>query len=247
MLRRIVPTMLLLCLAISASLLRAQTTTTGELAGTITDPTGAVLTTATVTASNVATGAKVTAQTNSTGAFRFPLLPPGTYRVSASASGFRTVDKTIDIGLGASVSANLQLGLGSSNETVEVTGAVPTVETEDANLNTNFGAKQIEMLPNPGNDLSAVAFTTPGAVLNTAGGSTFGGGNFEMYGLPATSNLFTIDGANYNDPYFNINNTGATNLSIGLNDVQESAVVANGYSGAYGGLAGANINYGAPG
>ena len=235
--------MLLLCLAVSASLLRAQTTTTGELAGTITDPTGAVLTTANVTATNVATGAKVTAQTNSTGAYRFPLLPPGTYRISASASGFRTVDKTIDIGLGASVSANLQLGLGSSNETVEVTGAVPTVETEDANLNTNFSAKQIEMLPNAGNDLSAVAFTTPGAVVNTAGGSTFGGGNFEMYGLPATSNLFTIDGANYNDPYFNINNTGATNLSIGLNDVQESAVVANGYSGAYGGLAGANINY----
>ena len=243
MLKRIVPTLLLCCLAISASLLRAQTTTTGELAGTITDPSGAVVTNSNVTATNVATGAKVTAQTNSTGAYRFPLLPPGTYRISASASGFRTVDKTIDIGLGASVSANLQLGLGSSTETVEVTGAVPTVETEDANLNTNFTAKQIEMLPNSGNDLSAVAFTTPGAVLNTAGGSTFGGGNFEMYGLPATSNLFTIDGANYNDPYFNVNNTGATNLSIGLNDVQESAVVANGYSGAYGGLAGANINY----
>src|SRR5215471_20451682 len=107
MLRRIVPTMLLLCLAISAPLLRAQTTTTGELAGTVTDPTGAVVTTSTVTVTNVATGAKATAQTNSTGAYRFPLLPPGTYKVTASASGFRTVDKTIDIGLGSSVSANL--------------------------------------------------------------------------------------------------------------------------------------------
>ncbi len=243
MLRRIVPTLLLLCLAISASLLQAQTTTTGELAGTVSDPTGAVVTNSTVTIVNVATGGKVTAQSNSTGAYRFPLLPPGTYRVSASASGFRMVDKTIDVGLGANVTVNLQLGLGSSTETVEVTGAVPTVETEDANLNTNFTAKQIEMLPNSGNDLSAVAFTTPGAVVNTAGGSTFGGGNFEMYGLPATSNLFTVDGANYNDPYFNVNNSGATNLTIGLNDVQESAVVANGYSGSYGGLAGANINY----
>ena len=243
MLKRIVPTLLLLCLAISASLLRAQTTTTGELAGTVTDPTGAVVTNSTLMITNVATGAKVTAQTNSTGAYRFPLLPPGTYRVSASASGFRMVDKTIDVGLGANVTVNLQLGLGSSTETVEVTGAVPTVETEDANLNTNFSAKQIEMLPNSGNDLSAVAFTTPGAVVNTSGGATFGGGNFEMYGLPATSNLFTVDGANYNDPYFNVNNSGATNLTIGLNDVQESAVVANGYSGSYGGLAGANINY----
>lgn len=242
MLRRSLPA-LLLCLAVSASLLRAQTTTTGELAGTITDPSGAVLTSANVTLTNVATGAKQTAQTNSTGAYRFALLPPGSYRISATSSGFRSVDKSVDIGLGASVTSNIQLALGNSTETVEVSGAAANVETEDANLNTSFSAKQVELLPNPGNDLSAVAFTTPGAVVNTAGGSTFGGGNFEVYGLPATSNLFTVDGANYNDPYFNINNSGATNLTIGLNDVQESAVVANGYSGAYGGLAGANINY----
>ena len=242
MLRRIVPT-LLLCITVCPSLLRAQTTTTGELAGTVTDPSGAVITNATIVLSNLASGAKQVTQTSATGAYRFPLLQPGSYKISASASGFRNIDKSVDVGLGATVTANLQLGLGNSSETVEVSGATATVETEDANVNTNFGAKQIELLPNGGNDLSAVAFTTPGAVVNTAGGSTFGGGNFEVYGLPATSNLFTIDGANYNDPYFNINNSGATNLAIGLNDVQESAVVVNGYSGSYGGLAGANINY----
>jgi hypothetical protein len=145
--------------------------------------------------------------------------------------------------LGADVAANIQLTVSSSQETVEVTGQVATVETEDANLATNFDNRQVALLPNPGNDLSAVAMTAPGVVTNTAGGATYGGGNFEIYGLPATSNLFTYDGANDNDPYFNINNTGATNLSLGLNDVQEAAVVVNGYSGAYGGLAGANINY----
>jgi Carboxypeptidase regulatory-like domain len=243
MFTRSLPALLLLCIAVSASLLRAQTTTTGELAGTVTDPSGAILTSASVTLTNVATGAKQITQTNSTGAYRFPLLQPGSYRVSAVSTGFQGIDKTTTVGLGASVTVNLQLAVGSSRETVEVTGATSTIETEDANLNTNFGAKQVELLPNPGNDLSAVAFTTPGAVVNTAGGSMFGGGNFEMYGLPATSNLFTVDGANYNDPYFNINNSGATNLAVGLNDVQESAVVANGYSGSYGGLAGANINY----
>lgn len=243
MLKRSVLTVLLLCGGFFTSQLLGQTTTTGELGGMVTDPTGAVLTNATVTLTNAATGAKQTTQTSSSGAYRFPLLPPGTYKVSASASGFQAVDKTVDIGLGASATANLQLALGSSRETVEVSGQVATVETEDANLTTNFQAKQVEMLPNPGNDLSAVAMTSPGAVVNTAGGSMFGGGNFELYGLPATSNLFTVDGSNYNDPYFNINNSGATNLTLGLNDVQESAVVANGYSGSYGGLAGANINY----
>lgn len=243
MLRRSLPALLLLCIVISASHSRAQTTTTGELAGTVTDPSGAALTTASVTLTNMATGSRQVTQTNSTGAYRFSLLQPGTYQISASVTGFQSVDKTVQIGLGASASANLQLGLGSTRETVEVSGSAASVETEDANLNTNFGAKQVELLPNPGNDLSAVALTSPGVVMNTAGGSTFGGGNFEIYGLPATSNLFTVDGANYNDPYFNINNSGATNLTLGLNDIQESAVVANGYSGSYGGLAGANINY----
>jgi hypothetical protein len=243
MLRRIVPALLMLCFAVSISQVRAQTTTTGELAGTVTDPTGAVLANAAVTLTSVTTGAKQTAQTGSSGAYRFPLLQPGTYKVSASASGFQPTERTVDVGLGSSVTSNLQLGLGTSHETVEVSGTTTSVETEDANLNTNFSSKQVELLPNPGNDLSAVAFTTPGAVVNTAGGAMFGGGNFEVYGLPATSNLFTVDGANYNDPYFNVNNSGATNLTIGLNDVQESAVVANGYSGSYGGLAGANINY----
>ena len=136
-------------MAISASLLRAQTTTTGELAGTVTDPSGAVLTNVAVTLTNVATGAKQSAQTNSTGAYRFPLLQPGAYKVSAASAGFRSVDKTVDIGLGASATANLQLSLGTSTETIEVSGSTTTVETEDANLNTNFSAKQVELLPNP--------------------------------------------------------------------------------------------------
>ena len=243
MLRRTVPLLLLLCFGICVPRPQAQTTTTGELAGVVTDPSGAVLVNAAVTLTNAATGATQSTQTNTSGAYRFALLPPGAYKVAANASGFQGVARQVVIGLGASASANLQLALGGGHETVEVSGAASAVETEDANLNTNFAAKQVELLPNPGNDLSAVAMTAPGAVMNTAGGSQFGGGNFEVYGLPATSNLFTVDGANYNDPYFNINNSGATNLALGLNDIQETSVVTNGYSGSYGGLAGANINY----
>src|SRR6202140_2062114 len=221
----------------------AQTTTTGDISGVVTDPTGAVVPNVSVMLKNVDTGSSQSATTNLLGAYRFALLSPGNYSVSASASGFQSITRRVSVALGSSAAGNLQLALSSSSTTVEVSGQTSTVETDDANLNTSFSPEQVALLPNPGNDLSAVALTAPGAVMNTAGGSTFGGGNFEVYGLPATSNLFTVDGSNYNDPYFNINNSGATNLALGLNDVQESAVVANGYSGSYGGLAGANINY----
>lgn len=221
----------------------AQTTTTGDVSGVISDPTGAVVPNATVSLKSIDTGGLQTAKSNAAGTYHFSLLRPGDYTLTVAVSGFQSVSRKVSVALGADTAASIQLSVSSSTETVEVVGQSASVETEDANLNTNYDSRQVALLPNSGNDLSAVAFTSPGAVVNTAGGATFGGGNFEIYGLPATSNLFTLDGANDNDPYFNVNNTGATNLTLGLNDVQESTVVANGYSGSYGGLAGANINY----
>ena len=70
-----------------------------------------------------------------------------------------------------------------------------------------------------------------------------GYGNFSSFGLPATSNLFTVNGENDMDPYLNLNNSGATNLTLGKNDVQEATVVNNAYSGQYGQQAGAQVSY----
>src|SRR5580658_1239575 len=225
------------------SSLQAQTSTTGNIAGIVTDPTGAVVPGASVTLRNLDTGNSTSKTSNAEGSYNFALLAPGNYSLSANATGFQGIVQKVTVALGASVAANLKLSISSQSETIDVTEQVTGVQTEDANLTTNFSAQQIAVLPNPGNDLSAVALTAPGVVMNTTGGSVFGGGNYEFSGLPSNSNVFTYDGANDNDPYFNINNSGATNLTLGLNDVQETSVVTNGYSGQYGGLAGANINY----
>lgn len=234
---------LLLVVLMAAVNVGAQTSTTGDIAGVVTDPTAAVISGASIILKNVNTGSSTSTITNEQGSYNFSLLQPGTYSVSANVAGFQKVLKTATVTLGISTTVNLQLSLSSQSESVEVTDEVTGVQTEDANLQTNFNAQQIALLPNPGNDLSAVALTAPGVVMNTTGGSVFGGGNYEFFGLPSNSNVFTYDGANDNDPYFNINNSGATNLTLGLNDVQETSVVTNGYSGQFGGLAGANVNY----
>src|ERR1700728_4422880 len=238
---KVMPALLALAFFVVQAL--AQTITTGELAGTITDPSGAVVANANVELRSLDEGSVTNTKTNTTGYYQFAYLKPGNYSVTVIGSGFQSSQKKVTVALGGSASLNFQLTLGSSTTTVEVSGTTAALETEDANVTANFDARQVELLPNPGNDLSAVAFTSPGAVVNTAGGAMFGGGNFEVNGLPATSNLFTLDGSNANDPYFNVNNTGATNLSLGLNDISESTVVSNGYSVAYGGLAGANVNF----
>ncbi len=100
------------------------------------------------------------------------------------------------------------MAIGASLTTVEVTSGAPLVQADSADLSTNFNQAMIANQPNGGNDLSYIAQTSPGAVMNTGAGY----GNFSVYGLPATSNVFTVNGENDMDPSLNLNNTGATNL-----------------------------------
>jgi len=219
----------------------AQTTTSGDLNGTITDPSGAVVSGAKVALTSLETGVTQTTVTTASGVYRFPLLKPGDYRLSVSQTGFRSLSQNVTVGVGQALTNNLSLELGQAAETVEVTAAVPLIQTEDANLSTTFSNTQVENLPNGGNDLTQVAQTAPGVLMNSSSGGGYG--NFTAFGLPATSNLFTVNGNDEMDPYLNLNNSGATNLLLGSGEVDEVAVVANGYTGQYGRMAGAQINY----
>src|SRR6266850_4058816 len=217
----------------------AQSLTSGDITGQVTDPSGAVVSSATVTLKNNQTGSTQTSTTDAQGVYRFSLLSPGTYIVTVSAPNFQAARQTVSASVGQATTRNIQLTLGGATQTVEVTEQGGTVDAENANISTSFSSEQIAQVPNPGNDLSYVLQTAPGAVMNTQGGF----GNASTYGLPATSNLYTVNGMNENDPFLNLNNSGATNLLLGQNDIQEATVVNNGYSGQYGGLAGANVNY----
>ncbi len=217
----------------------AQSLTTGDITGTVTDPSGAVVPNAKVTLKSTESGAIQTRNTNQQGVYRFPLLSPGTYSVSVSASGFQSIKKTVALAVGQASIANIQLELGAASQTIEVSAGGEVVQAENADLSTTISEQQVALVPNPGNDLSYILQNAPGAVMNTQAGY----GNSSTYGLPATSNLFTVNGMNENDPFLNLNNSGATNLLLGRNDIREATVVNNGYSGQYGGLAGANVNY----
>jgi hypothetical protein len=228
-----------LTLLVYTAPIAAQSVTSGDVTGTVTDPSNAAVPNATVTLKNRDTGATQTRSTNGQGYYRFQLLNPGNYTVSVNAPGFQTGEQPVAVSVGQVSAVNVQLALAGASQTVEVTAQGGVVQTENGNISTTFTPQQLELLPNPGNDLTYIVQTAPGAVMNTQGGF----GNTAIYGLPATSNLFTVDGANENDPFLNLNNSGATNLLLGANDVQQATVVSNGYSGQYGTLAGANVNY----
>jgi len=229
----------ILALGLFAAQAIAQTIVTGDVVGTVTDPSNAVLASATVTLSSADSGASVTTKTSSTGLFRFSLLKPGNYKVVVEQAGFRNVSQNVTVAIGSVTTTNIQLQVGQGTETIEVTGAAPLLQTENANISTSVNANAIDEMPNSGNDLTAVAYAAPGVLMSTGGGY----GNFTAYGLPATSNLFTVNGNDEMDPYLNLNNSGASNLLLGKNEIQEAAVVSNGYTGQYGRMAGAQVDY----
>src|SRR3984885_10017916 len=218
----------------------AQSIVTGAVGGVVTDPSGSVIVGESVTLKTNETGAIQTTNTGSSGTYQFTLLKPGTYVVSATQSGFKQVTESVDVLLGQTSTANLKLELGSGSVTVEVTGQGAMLQTEDANISSNFDTKSIQNIPNPGGDITYIAQTAPGVTMNNSTGGGYG--NFSAFGLPATSNLFTVNGNDYNDAFLNLNNSGSSNLLLGGNELQEVAVVSNAYTGQYGRQAGAQVD-----
>jgi len=227
-------------LSVGSTKLAAQTTTTGDVAGVVTDPSNAVVPDAKVSIRDNTKGSTQETKTNKDGAYHFYLLTPDPYTVSVTATGFETTSRPVAVALGQTVTIEIQLTLGSSSQTVTVTEAAPLIQTENGDTTTALSAQQVANVPNPGNDLSAIAQLAPGAVMSPVGGP---GGNVEAMGLPGTSNLFTLNGMDDNDPFLNVNNSGSSNLLLGSNEIQEADVVTNGYSSSYGTFSGININY----
>ena len=219
----------------------AQSIVTGGIAGVVTDATGAVISGAQLTLKNSATGDQQTVSTSAGGDYVFALLKPGQYALSVTKEGFKTATRNVSVLLGTTVSVNIPLEVGSTATTVEVSGEQAGLQTENANISTNFETKQIQEIPNPGGDVTYVAQTAPGVTMSNAAGGGYG--NFSTFGLPGTSNLFTMNGNDYNDPFLNLNNSGSSNLLLGGNELQEVSVVNNAYTGQYGRQAASQIDY----
>ena len=219
--------------------LEAQSLVSGDIAGTITDSTGAAIPGAKVTARNTGTGQVKEVTTSGTGNYRISLLQPGAYTVTATADGFQSTQGSLNLSIGQIASLNLKLAVANNSTTVQVSGAeIPLLQPDTSDMSTTISQQEVQNLPNPGGDITYPVNVTQGVVMNTQGGF----GNSEAFGLPATSNNFTLNGAEENDPFLNLNNSGPSNLLLGANDVDEINVVANAYGAQYGSLGGIQEN-----
>ena len=244
LLRRWLLSILLLVGFSSLYELVAQTSTSGGLAGVVTDLSNALVPDADVEIKDNAKGTTQSTKTDQQGVYRFFFLSPARYTLTVAHSGFREEKRAVNVLLGPPVSVNVTLLVAKAAATVTVTTEAPLIQAENGDVSTTMNQKQVSEVPNPGNDLTYIAQTAPGAIMST---DTFGGsyylGNFSILGMPGTSNLFTINGMNNNNIIQNINNSGVMGMMLGQNEVQEATIVSSGYSAQFGGAAGASVNY----
>ncbi|HTU51205.1 MAG TPA: carboxypeptidase regulatory-like domain-containing protein [Acidobacteriaceae bacterium] len=208
------------------------------------DSTGAVVPDATVTIIDTSTGGTRVLTTNATGRYTAPFLKPGKYTVSATAQGLQSNTTSVEILVSQQSAANLTVSPTGSKQTVTVSANnAQLIDTQSANLTTTFTTQQFEDLPNPGGDITTIAFTVPGIVVNTNGAHGAFNGSFSSSGLPGISNLIVINGSDNTDSFFNDATAGASTLSIGQNEIAQASIVQNGYSTEWGRQAGAVETY----
>ena len=118
-----------------------------EIMGSVTDASGATIPNAQVTLTNAETGVARTV-TAPDGQYRFSPVSPGTYNIVVKAPNFQTANVThLIINIGLHVTEDVALTVGSTQQTVEVSGAVPVVDTSSQDVSGVIDQQQITTLP----------------------------------------------------------------------------------------------------
>ena len=223
----------------------AQTSTFGNLSGTVRDANGAAVPKAEVEIKDEGTGAVRTATTNDNGYYLVPSLPAGKYTVSTSPQGFkRTVANSVEVHVSENKVLNLDLQVGAVSETVTVTSDIATVETRGGDVSSLVSEKQVTELPLNGRNYSQLALMVPGVSPATNGsfaarGTGLDGGvDMSVNGNGSNQNLWTVDGVNNMD----VGSNRTLLVFPSIDSIAEFRVNRNSFSAEYGQAQGAVIN-----
>ena len=137
---------------------------TGTVSGIVLDPSGGAIAGAQVLIINEATAVQYPGKANGEGYYVVPNIPPGTYRIQVSNSGFKTIIKPdIVIHVEDALAINFSLEVGSISETIEVTAATPTVNTETADISQTVSTQQMTDIAVNGREFTSLQQLLPGA------------------------------------------------------------------------------------
>ena len=231
--RRSLLVLLAVSLFLVSSMVFAQSqATTGVIEGTVSDASGAALPGVTVTIRNTETNFEQTAITDRGGRFRGVLLPLGPYQVTATLSGFATyVAKGLNLGLGQTLTVPIALKQAAISEQIVVTAAAPLIETARTEGATRLNEKAMENLPNNGRNFLDLTKLTPGVTIVQGPD----GDELSINGQKGIENNISVDGADFNNPFFGEQRGGQRPaFTFNLDAVKEMVVIGDGANAEFG-------------
>ncbi len=228
---------------------RAQSSTAGNITGTVRDPQGAAVANAEITIVDERTGASRTARTNDDGFYAAPGLPAGLYTISTSPSGFKkTVANGVELHVSENKTVNLDLQVGQVTEIVTVTSEAAPVELRSGEVSSLVSEKQVTELPLNGRNYAQLALMVPGVspVTQAGAGGAFAtrgtglnsGVDMSVNGNQSNANLWTVDGVNNMD----VGSNRTLLVFPSVDAIQEFRVERNSFSAEFGQAQGAVIN-----
>ncbi len=195
----------------------AQTSTTGVVQGTVTDPQGAVVSSAEVKLLDPTTNRSQVERTNNDGLYVFVNVPPGIYTVTVAKTGFRT-DQVADlkVEVNKSYTLNFKLELGQMTEVVQVQAGVGAeLQTTDAQVGNVVQTRVLRSLPTLGRStlelISLQPTTTPGG---------FGSGG-TVSGARSDQNTLILDGIDVSDNLTGGQGVSFTQSPVGVDAISE--------------------------
>jgi len=209
--------------------------TTGTIEGTVTDQSGAALPGVTVDLAGAGVGsAGKSTVTGSDGKYRFLSVPPGSYTVTSTLSGFGRVQKKAAVTLDSTTMANLQMQLSTTAE-VTVTGEAPLIDTSSTTTGSTYSSKVISQLPT-GFNYADIVKANPG-VSEDRGENQGRALSLTIYGATSVENQYIIDGVNTTNVI-----KGFQGKALNQEFIQEVEVKAGGYQAEYGRALGGVVN-----
>lgn len=227
---------LLIVLLFFSTAARAQST--GAVLGSVEDRTGAVVPEADVRVTNELMGLEWSGRSEETGRFSFPRLPVGNYKVRVSKDGFRQfVSESFRLDADQNRQVTAVLDVGSTAETLTVSGAVSQVETVSGTIREVVDEKRITELPLNGRNPVQLLLTVPGVVDSRFNASLSKNTPMSVNGARGSQTNYLLDGGDNNDPQ-----EGVSAIMPNPDALEEFSVLTNNFSAEYGRSAGAVVN-----
>ncbi|MBV8570039.1 MAG: carboxypeptidase regulatory-like domain-containing protein [Acidobacteriaceae bacterium] len=226
------------------ALVAAAQVDTGSILGTVRDSTGAVIPGAKVTLTNQDTGIVQSATSGSVGEYTFTPVKLGHYAVVAEIKGFQRVEHTnVTVDVQQRVVVDFSLPPGQTTQTVEVTGAPPALQTQDASVGQVINQRTVNNLPLNGRNFTFLAQLAPGVTQDQQDTRGLGAsGSFAANGLRPAQNNYLLDGVDNNANLVDFLNGTAYAVKPPVDAIQEFKMETDNYSAEFGRSAGAILN-----